>query len=104
MILVVGDEKQNQKCVLKLVTFDRVLLDSNKGNHIPDEVRILQALNGQHHTIELLGFKTYVDIKRCCLILPYVPYSGKVPTSYRELWHYLAQLLEVEIRYLFSTI
>jgi hypothetical protein len=40
------------KYAAKLVSFDRALPDSK--DNIPDEVRILKALHGEHHTIILM--------------------------------------------------
>jgi len=90
-VSIVAHENQNKKYVAKFVTFDRV--DSNSMEKLPDEVKMLQVLNGKNHTIQLISFHICDDIKKWCLILPFISNCGKL-TSYGRLWDYLLQLLE----------
>jgi hypothetical protein len=90
IVLAVGN--QHGKYAAKLLSFERALMESEAD--VPDEVRILGILEGKHHTIQMVEHKVWAMVKRSCLILPFIDGHQEI-TSYRKLWDYLSQLLEV---------
>lgn len=85
----------SQSLVVGKVMLKELLFFPNPEKETPDIVEFLRILKGKHHTIELINYFP-LNEEYSILIFPLVR-GNKDPESYKELWIYLDNVLEVNI-------
>lgn len=85
----------SQSLVVGKLVLKELLFLEHPEKETPDTVEFLRVLKGKHHTIKLIDYFPLSE-EYSILIFPLVR-GNRDPESYRELWVYLDNVLEVAL-------